>query len=332
MYSINKYLLLPLSLVFLFGPAAFAAQSDFMAEHTLYVGCSEASSYSQLSDAVAAAKPHTLIKVCPGQYQGGSVSTTDHLKIQGEGKSGSAIVDCSLGGNSGIVLNGKYNWVDNLEVDNCTSFVYFGVYSNKNSNRVTNSTFKNNWNAVFMVNCDGCQVTGNKITEANTAIYDYGTNANVISGNLITGCIDSFNGGIGIFPLHAKTLAVTRNKATGCNYGYYDEYVSDSNISNNDFSGNSESGMLLTGNNTNNIFKGNVADGNGESGIWLYTPNGADAKPKAPNKFAQNTAKGNPTYDLYDATVGEGCGGTDGTCNTWDKNNAHVCYPSGICP
>ena len=332
MYRVTRRWLLSVSFVLLLSLTAFAAQPDFTTKHTLYVGCSEALSYSQLSDAVAAAKPYTLIKVCPGHYEGGSVSASDHLKIRGEGKLGSAIVDCSLGGNSGIVLNGKYNWIDNLEVDNCTSFVYFGIYSNKNSNRVSNSILKNDWNAVFVVNCDSCQVTDNKITEANTAIYDYNANANVISGNLITSCTDSVNGGIGIFPLHAKQLTVTKNKAAGCNYGYYDEYVSDSDISNNDFSGNSEFGMLLTGNDTNNTFKSNAADGNGESGIWLYTPNGADAKPKAPNKFIQNTAKGNPNYDLYDATVGEGCGGTDGTCNTWGKNKAHVCYPSGICP
>ena len=332
MYRVTRSWLSLLSLVFLFGLAAFAAQPDFTTKNTVYVGCSEASPYSELTDAVAAAKPYTLIKVCPGQYKGGVASHIDNLKIQGEGGPGSAIVDCSLGGNSGIVLNGKYNWVDNLEVDNCTSFVYFGIYSNKNSNRVSNSTFKNDWNAVFVVDCDGCQVTNNKITEANTAIYDYNTSANVISGNVITNCVNSVNGGIGIFPLHAKTLTVTKNKVTGCNYGYYDEYVADGNISKNDFSGNSEFGMLLTGNDTNNTFDANVAAGNGDSGIWLYSPNGADAKPKAPNKFTQNTAKRNPNYDLYDATVGEGCGGTDDTCNTWGKSKAHVCYPSGICP
>jgi parallel beta-helix repeat protein len=332
MYRITRYWLLSVSFAFLLSLTAFAAQSDFTTKHTLYVGCSEASSYSQLTSAVAAAKPYTLIKVCPGQYEGGSVSNTNYLKIQGTGKSGSAVVDCSLGGNSGIVLSGKYNWVDNLEVDNCTSFVYFGIYSTKNSNRISNSIFKNNWNAVFMVNCDSCQVTNNKITEANTAIYDYNTNANVISGNLITSCTDSFNGGIGIFSLHAKKLTVTINKEAGCNYGYYDGYVSDSNISNNDFSSNSEDGMLLTGSDTNNTFKSNTADGNGDSGIWLYTPNGADAEPKAPNKFAQNTAKGNSNYDLNDSTAGEGCGDTDGTCNTWEKNKANICNPSGICP
>ena len=109
-HRIHRYWLSPLSLVLLLSLTAFA--TDFQTKHTLYVGCSEPSSYSQLTDAVAAAKPYTLIKVCPGQYEGGSVSNTDYLKIQGEGKPGSAVVNCSLGGNSGIVLNGKYNWVD----------------------------------------------------------------------------------------------------------------------------------------------------------------------------------------------------------------------------
>ena len=136
-------LLLSVSFVLLLSLTASAAQPDFTTKHTLYVGCSEASSYSQLSDAVAAAKPCTSIKVCFGQYAGGTVSATDYLKIHGEGKPGSAIVNCSLGGNSGILLNEKYNWVDNLEIDNCTSFIYFGIYSNRNSNRVSNSIFKN---------------------------------------------------------------------------------------------------------------------------------------------------------------------------------------------
>jgi len=329
MHRIHRYWLSPLSIVLLLSLTAVA--TDFQTKHTLYVGCPETLSYIQLTDAVAAAKPYTLIKVCPGQYEGGSVSSTDYLKIKGVGKSGSAVVDCNLGGNSGIVLNGKYNWVDNLEVNNCSNPIYFGIYSNNNSNRVSNSIFNNDWNAVFIVDCDGCQVTNNKFTEANTAIYDYTTTENVISGNLITNCADSINGGVGIFPLYAKKITVTNNTVTDCNYGYYDEYVSDSNISNNDFSGNSMFGMLLTGNDTNSTFKGNTANGNGNSGIWLDTPNGADVKPHAPNKLTQNTAKGNPNYDLYDATVGEGCGDTDGTCNIWHQNKAHVCYPSGIC-
>jgi hypothetical protein len=187
MYRITQYLLSSVSLMLLLSLAA-AAQPDFSTKHTRYVGCSEAPSYSQLTDAVAAAKPYTLIKVCPGQYEGGSVSNTDYLKIRGEREPGSAVVDCSLGGNSGIVLNGKYNRVDNLEVDNCTSFLYFGIYSDKYSNRISNSIFNNGWNAVFIVDCGGCQVTNNKITEANTAIYDYTTTENVINGNLITSC------------------------------------------------------------------------------------------------------------------------------------------------
>ena len=175
-----------MSLVLLLSLTAVA--TDFQTKHTLYVGCPETLSYIQLTDAVAAAKPYTLIKVCPGQYEGGSVSSTDYLKIKGVGKSGSAVVDCNLGGNSGIVLNGKYNWVDNLEVNNCSNPIYFGIYSNNNSNRVSNSIFNNDWNAVFIVDCDGCQVTNNKFTEANTAIYDYTTTENVINGNLITSC------------------------------------------------------------------------------------------------------------------------------------------------
>lgn len=43
-------------------------------------------------------------------------------------------------------------------------------------------------------------------------------------------------------------------------------------VSLNEFSGNSEFGMLLTGSDTNNTFESNTADGNGDSGIWLYTP------------------------------------------------------------
>jgi parallel beta-helix repeat protein len=177
------------------------------------------------------------------------------------------------------------------------------------------------------VDCDGCQVTNNKFTGASTAIYDFTTSGDVISGNQIISCND-----IGIYPESAKKLTVTKNKVTNCICGYYDQYVDGSDISDNDFSGNTQYGIYLGGGDTNNTFKGNTANGNGENGIWLDTPNGADLKPHAPNKLTQNTAKGNPNYDLYDATVGEGCGDTDGTCNTWDKNKAHVCYPSGICP
>lgn len=330
MYRIARYYVSVLGLLFFLSLTAFAA--DFTTKHTLYVGCSEASSYAQLSDAVAAAKPYTLIKVCAGEYEGGSASYTDFLKIEGQGKAGSAVINCGLGGSAGIQLYGKYNWVSNLEFDDCGYGVFSSTYDNaggrNSSNQVSNSIFNGDDYPVYVEYCDGCQVTDNKITEGADEISDSYTTRDVISGNQIVGCADT-----GIYPSNDDKLTVINNKVTECYYGYYDEAVSNSYIANNDFSCNGYIGIELYGDDFSSTFKNNTTDDNLGFGIWVGNPNGGNVGLHTrPNKFTKDTSKGNGTDDFYDATAAQGCTDTDGTCNTWENNKAYVCYPSGICP
>jgi hypothetical protein len=51
-----------------------------------------------------------------------------------------------------------------------------------------------------------------------------------------------------------------------------------------------------------------------------------------PSKLIENTAVGSGNYDLVDDTEGNGCTDSDGICNLWRKNQAFVCFLSGICP
>ena len=207
MYRLTRYWLSALSLVLLLSLSAPAGNfpnpstwkppqnpSNFKTKHTLYVGCNHGTPfYSQLTDAVAAAQPYTLIKVCAGQYDGGVASSTDYLKIEGVDKPGTAVIDCNLGGDDGIDLYGNYNWVNNLEIDNCS----YGVYSHgpNSSNQISDSIFNRDPYAVYITNCHDCQVTNNQIAEGYWAIYDDSGTNEVISGNQIIGPQSA-----GIFP------------------------------------------------------------------------------------------------------------------------------------
>jgi parallel beta-helix repeat protein len=318
MHRTARYLLSSMSLVLLLTLTTFAEQSDFKTKHTLYVGCSEGTPfYAQLTDAVAAAKPYTLIKVCPGQYENGSVSNTDFLKIEGKGQPGSVVVNCISPSTEidGIDVYGKYNWIDNIPKKNT-------------STKVSNSII-NGGGGVGIEPCDGCRVLNNKFAGSNGIVDVYTTN-DVISGNEIINC-GTTNG---ILLTGNKAPVVTNNKVTGCGDGYKDLLVSDGNISSNDFSSNTSFGIHLSGDDTNTTVKNNTTNGNGEIGIYVSDPNGADSTSgkHSANHLDQNNAHGNGTDDLYDDTAGKGCTDTDGTCNIWHKNKAHVCYPSGICP
>ena len=342
MYHITgfcKYAVLTaLAFVFLLSVAPQAhAWGDFTTKHTIYVGCTGVSpNYVDLPPAVAAAKPYTLITVCPGTYSGGSVSTTDHLKIKGKGTAKGVVVDCNNQvGQTGIEIEAAHDFVDNLTVQNCPVYGVeitnqdLGFVQNVDS-RVLNSLFNNNGTAVSVTQCDQCQVTSNQVSVADTeyGIEDDYTTGDIISGNKVD-CGGHTNGTDGLYIVADAKATVTGNTAQKCEYGFEFNTNADSKFSDNTAHGNVE-GFYFDADNINNLFQGNTANNNTDDGVFLNTPNGADVVPNAPpNKFEKNTAKGNGSFDLQDGTFG--CGLTDNTCNIWHQNKATVCNPSSIC-
>ena len=326
------------------GTEAIADSRDntgWTSKHTLYVGCTNtppSKTYATLSAAFAAVIPYTTIQVCAGQYPVANVLNISNVAVIGRGGQGAVTFSCGTTQNPlnrvyGIVLNGSYESVKNVTVNNCNVGVFISeAYSEVLNDEVSDSFFNDNYSGVETQDCRGCSIETNEFSDNTSAIYDTFNFEDRIVGNEILG--DGSGNDDGIYIEDDLTAVVKSNRVSGSYAGvdveYYCQYL---DIENNTLNGN-EYGVYVAHGNSGNTFKKNVAEGNTIDGFFADLTSGANAPVGGfPNRYLDNKAFGNGTYDYEDDTApytGSAHGTNSGTADFYADNKGNTASPSAI--
>jgi parallel beta-helix repeat protein len=283
-----------------------------------------------------------------GQPATTGTATVSNDTITGYGKGG---VDVANTGSSATVsdntvtglghkVSDNVDQVQNgIEIDDGATGVVSGNNVTKNGSALTG--FGSAGILLYQPG-SGVVVSSNNLTSNDVGIWAFDAASLVVSNNDITkstiyGIAFDTAGGSGV------TDAVVSNNDSQNNIGEGMDIANTSGsvFSNNDVTGNGESGFVLSNNTTNNIVSNNTITNNAMWGLLV-----ADANLNNPNYFtylttstasgnmiSQNSITGNNTsktsgvFDATDYSIGSG---TAGTADTWSQNTIGTKNPSGL--
>jgi len=327
--------------------------SGWTPRHWLYVGCKTKPAnltFPTIQAAVAVAQLYTVVKVCPGQYQGGGPDTgitvtTSYIAIEGvSAHSGAQTLLCGTSPNPedlswGIWLLGSHDTVQNMTVEDCAFGVESGDVTEVRNNTIANNWFNADYESIATYLGYQNKIENNYISNSDYPIFSYAGINDAIVGNIVEGDGTFTQDGIAIgLSVSAK---IQNNNVTGTAYGLdfgattlgvTDGLNSDADVIGNHFDGNGV-GVNIANNNSGNKFSSNFANGN-TFGFDSDETSGADAVPNSgANSFEKNHAIGNSQYDFVDATYGYTGADSDtnsGTADHYKGNKGSTALPASI--